>query len=165
MNLIATILALTVAPVYGGNKVLCKVGAGAGSSILGAACTLMTLGLGAAPCAAGRIGISTLANRGCDFVKRDIVIDPESFQKSRHAYCLDFGEEYGFECIKPRHIKKLGDFMINQSCTIPDNADAKKCLGTKFYASCDGNEWKLHMCKIGFECEQEGHKNATCLRI
>jgi hypothetical protein len=96
--------------------------------------------------------------------KRNVIVEGAD-HNGKYAFCGDFGEEYGFECIKPRHVKKLGDFIVNHPCKKSENANVQKCLGSKFYASCDGTEWKPHMCKIGFECEQKGRKNVTCVPI
>lgn len=167
MNIFVTILTALVSNVEAGKTARCTIGVGIVSAGLSTGCSAMTAGLGTVACAAGGSAIGAVAWSGCfgEISKRDIVIDPTAFKQTKHAYCTDFGPDYGFECVKPRHVKKLGDLVIHQPCTKPENLNIKKCVGTKFYATCEGQQWKPYMCKLGHECSQADPKNASCVPI
>lgn len=159
------LLMVTSPFVLAGKDTRCMSIAGGITAGLGAGCTLLTVGAGAMACSMGSAAMGSIAWSGCfgEINKRDIVIDPTAIKQTKHAFCADFGKDYGFECIKPRHVKKLGDFMIKNSCKTNDTK-AQACLGSKFYASCDGSEWQPDMCKIGHECEQNGNQ-VSCVPI
>jgi hypothetical protein len=101
-------------------------------------------------CAAGVAGRAIDANDRCDdVVKRQIKYD------SKEAFCTDFGPEYGYECIKPRHIKKLDEIRLEHSCKVDMyQAPTQYCVGEKFYASCTDGKWIPMICPRGQVCSQ-----------
>jgi hypothetical protein len=165
MKLILTLLWI-VSEVLAGKKTACLVAANGIIAGLAVGCTIMTVGVQTIPCAVGGSSMTALATSACNgnVTKRSVVIENLPTEKNKYSYCTDFGSEYGFECIKPRHLKKLGDFVLKTDCKIPTFNQTSQCLGEKFAASCNQGKLQTQMCKVGFTCSQS-QKNATCAPI
>jgi hypothetical protein len=116
---------------------------------------------GAAPgCAAGVVAIGAgVVTNGC------LLLDEKKkrAQYNNEAYCTDFGPEYGYECIKPRHIKQLGDITLQHSCT--PGIQKQFCIGDKFYTSCNQDKWIPMMCLRGQICSQTTSTTISCSSI
>jgi hypothetical protein len=157
----------TIASVYAGPKTTCWTSTSVAAAGLGTGCALATVGMGTLACALGSAAFEGVGFAACSerLGRRNVVIEqPQNVTVQKYAFCADFGPDHGFECIKPRHVKKLGDFMIAHPCDKPENDNVQKCLGSKFYATCDGGKWKPSMCTSGLECEQNG-KKVLCVGI
>lgn len=153
--------------VQAGTRTKCLAAVSVSTATLVTGCAALTVGAGIMACTMGAGGLDSMARSNFCFHsldKRNIVIEQPKNQKDRYSACMDFGEEYGFECIKPRHVKKLGEFMINTSCKNMKHSRVSKCISSKFFATCVGGEMNPQMCKTGFECQQQGNE-AHCVPI
>ncbi len=161
--------------VYAGAQTACQVTTNAIVTGIAVACSTMTVGLHAIPCAVGATSLATLANSYCTGTinKRRNLNDTriehgKATSNDIHARCSNFGPEYGYACIEPRHVKKLGDFTIETNhCKkiLFFDSKASKCIGDKFLSYCENGEVKADMCKIGFECQYTKSGKAGCVSI
>jgi hypothetical protein len=164
--MVAVAVLIMIANVMAGVQTRCMVATGATSAGLATACSTMTIGAAAPGCVTGAVILGTSVASIChDLGTKNIRKRQHPEQYEKEAYCIDFGPEYGYECIKPRHLKQLGDISIQYTCTPDYKEPSHHCIGDKFYASCTDGKWIPMICPRGQVCSQTTSNTITCSAI